>query len=197
MRYKTTRAANLKTSRWSGGTTTELFIWPESANVADRDFDLRVSTATVELDESDFSDYSGYIRRIMPLDGCMTLTHDGSDTVALGGLESTTFDGGRRTCSSGKCRDFNLIHRPSWTGGIGGVLPGERFECPAPGFSGIYALADGIIVTLVDSDEKHNLDMNKGDFLLVECDDSDKVSIELSGPPSKTRYIAAAFVARG
>ena len=42
-------------SVWSDGTTTQLLIAPEGAHYAARDFLWRVSSATVELDESDFT----------------------------------------------------------------------------------------------------------------------------------------------
>lgn len=37
-------------SRWSGGTTTQLAIFPPGASYADRDFLWRVSSAAVEDD---------------------------------------------------------------------------------------------------------------------------------------------------
>ncbi len=43
-----------KISTWSGGTTTELFIYPEVAEYSERNFDFRISTATVEVEESNF-----------------------------------------------------------------------------------------------------------------------------------------------
>ena len=47
--------ADYLTTSWSGGTTTQLTIAPAGAVYADRDFLWRVSSATVELDESDFT----------------------------------------------------------------------------------------------------------------------------------------------
>ena len=47
-------AADFRTSAWSGGTTTELFLYPEGGSYAARDFLFRISSATVDLEESDF-----------------------------------------------------------------------------------------------------------------------------------------------
>ena len=43
-------AADYRSSRWSGGTTTELAIAPAGADYGARDFLWRVSSATVELE---------------------------------------------------------------------------------------------------------------------------------------------------
>ena len=46
---------NYSVSEWSGGKTKELAIYPPKCRYADRDFIFRLSSATVELDESDFT----------------------------------------------------------------------------------------------------------------------------------------------
>ena len=48
-----------KVGLWSGGSTTELFIWPEGADYGKREFTLRVSSARVDLEESDFTPLQG------------------------------------------------------------------------------------------------------------------------------------------
>ena len=48
------KAKDLKPVAWSGGSTTELFIFPPTGNYRKRNFDFRLSTATVEVDTSDF-----------------------------------------------------------------------------------------------------------------------------------------------
>ena len=50
MRHLT--AGDFQVSTWSGGKTIQIAISPEGAAYADRDFLWRVSSATVELDES-------------------------------------------------------------------------------------------------------------------------------------------------
>ena len=50
------------TTRWSGGATTELLIRPRGAAYAQRAFLCRISSATVELDESTFTPLPDYER---------------------------------------------------------------------------------------------------------------------------------------
>ena len=60
-------------SEWSGGKTRQIFIYPPGAQYADRDFIFRVSSATVELDESDFTPLPDYRRFLSVLEGSVTL----------------------------------------------------------------------------------------------------------------------------
>ena len=68
-------AGDFRTSTWSGGTTTELYLYPENGSYAARDFLFRISSATVDLPESDFTALPGVERYITPLAGSFTLTH--------------------------------------------------------------------------------------------------------------------------
>ena len=56
---------------WAGGVTTQLAISPAGADYGARDFLWRVSSATVSLDESDFTALPGYRRFISTLQGDM------------------------------------------------------------------------------------------------------------------------------
>lgn len=99
--------------KWASGTTTELFIFPKTGNFITRDFTFRISTATVEADETTFSDFSGLTRILMPLEGSITLIHDGKYTKKLMPFDQDTFDGGWKTKSIGKVRDFNVMFKPN------------------------------------------------------------------------------------
>ena len=103
--------ADYTTSRWSGGTTTELLIRPRGAVYGRRDFSCRVSSATVDLDSSTFTALPDYDRLIATLEGTVTLTHDGSAPFILSPYQVHAFDGGSETVSLGRCRDFNLMLR--------------------------------------------------------------------------------------
>lgn len=98
-------------SEWAGGTTTQIALFPENSIYADRDFLWRLSSATVLLDESDFTALPDYDRLISTLRGDMTLTHDSGAPVMLKPYQTHSFDGGVKTHSVGKCTDFNLMLR--------------------------------------------------------------------------------------
>lgn len=98
-------------SEWSGGTTTQLAIYPESALYADRDFLWRLSSAEVRTPESDFTPLPDYDRLISVVSGKMELTVGGAKHVALEPLEVFAFDGGTPVKSRGLCSDFNLMMR--------------------------------------------------------------------------------------
>ena len=100
-----------RSSDWSGGRTTELAIFPPGAAYARRDFLWRVSSATVELEESEFTALPDYWRLIATLEGEITLRHNGGAPLLLRPLKVHGFDGAWATHSSGRCRDFNLMLR--------------------------------------------------------------------------------------
>ena len=94
--------ADYQISQWSGGTTTQIAIAPQGALYADRDFLWRLSSATVDLDESDFTPLPDYHRLIAPLRGEMELTHDGGPLISLAPYQVHAFDGGADTHSRGR-----------------------------------------------------------------------------------------------
>lgn len=103
--------ADYRTTAWSGGTTTQLSIAPEGAVYADRDFLWRVSSAAVNLPESDFTPLPDYNRLISTLEGEIDLSHNGGEFLHLRPLEIHRFDGADRTVCRGLCTDFNLMLR--------------------------------------------------------------------------------------
>lgn len=112
------------TNRWSGGTTTELFIFPEKSSYADRNFDFRLSMATVEVEESDFTPLPNIFRKTLILDGEITLAHNGEEAEKFIKHSVATYDGGWKTKSVGKCTDFNLMTK----GRSFGSLEGKSLE---------------------------------------------------------------------
>lgn len=103
--------ADYSISGWSGGTTAQIAIFPPEAKYADRDFLWRVSSATVELEESDFTPLPDYERLIATLEGEIVLTHNGGAPLTLRPYEVHGFSGADATHSRGRCRDFNLMLR--------------------------------------------------------------------------------------
>lgn len=111
MKYTHLKAADYVTSTWSGGTTTQLGIAPCGAVYADRDFLWRVSSATVDLEVSDFTALPDYDRLIATVEGEIDVSHNGGQAIHLAPYQVHAFDGGWETRSVGRCRDFNLMTR--------------------------------------------------------------------------------------
>ena len=142
MKVKKRSAKDYRVSRWSGGETREFLLFPESASYAGRDFLWRVSSATVELPESDFTPLPDYRRFLTPLSGALKLSQDGGPFRTLGALEVLPFDGGAETKSRGEVTDFNLMLRKGEAEGgmetaslragetlrLGTLLPAEAAE---------------------------------------------------------------------
>ena len=116
--------------KWSGGTTIELFIYPDNANYQAMDFDYRLSTATVEVEESTFTPLKSVSRKLIVLDGTMSLEHENEHSKTLEKFEVDEFDGAWNTSSKGKCIDFNLMLRNNKKGTVKGleINSGEKIK---------------------------------------------------------------------
>lgn len=97
-------------STWKGGKTEELCIVPEDASLQERNFDLRISSATIDLERSEFSDFTGYRRYLMKLEGDIRLLID-DKSIIIRDDEAFEFMGDEKVISISKepSRDFNVI----------------------------------------------------------------------------------------
>lgn len=137
------------TSTWSGGTTTQLAIFPPEAVYAERNFLWRISSATVELEESDFTSLPDYSRWISTLSGSMQLQHNENAPYVIAPGHTACFDGADATHSWGKCTDFNLMLRKGkCTGEISLFQPAaEESSIPLAGAREkcfLYCLSDSL-----------------------------------------------------
>ncbi len=158
------KASDYNTSNWSGGTTTELGIGPEGSSYADRDFLWRISSATVDVEETTFTSLPDYRRIIMTLEGELYLNHGDKWWEHLYPYDVYFFDGADPTVSKGKVVDFNLMLRKGKANGeIVPVLysPKTRMSIPSseilPAVEDydevmIYCHSESVMVTF--SDEK-------------------------------------------
>lgn len=97
--------------QWSGGSTTEFALFPSKSCYADRNFIWRLSSATVDTEESTFTRLPDYDRVLMVLKGEVVLSYEGERVSRLKELEQDRFDGAWKTKSFGKITDFNLMVR--------------------------------------------------------------------------------------
>lgn len=113
MKIRTIEQGQFIKSEWTGGTTTQLFISPENAELGRRNFDIRISSASFTTTSSKFSDFSGYTRFILPLKGTLRIRHPNREEITLSPYQVYRFDGGAETDSENSidCIDFNLIVR--------------------------------------------------------------------------------------
>ena len=172
MRIRHLTSEDYKVSQWSGGTTTEIFIWPEGASYAAREFSLRISSATVELEESDFTALPGVTRYIVPLQGGFTLTHPGKAPVVLSPLDTPyRFSGQIDTHCVGRATDFNLMLK-----GVEGVMDICRETAPIlPGLTCLYA-PQPATVSILDADYP----LAAGDALVIFAENT--VQATVNGP---------------
>ncbi|MBE6994761.1 MAG: HutD family protein [Ruminococcaceae bacterium] len=149
---------------WSGGTTTELALYPPDGSYAQRRFLFRISSADVQLEESTFTPLPGVTRYITPLTGGFTLTHPDGSSVVMEPLDTPyRFDGGVPTVSRGRAADFNLMCK-----GCGGVMTlAEGTDLALPGFN-YYMLPAGGEVTAGGFTYR----LRPLDLLLIETDRS-------------------------
>lgn len=106
---KVLRKEEYKTSSWSGGTTTELLIFPSEALYSAKNFKWRLSSASVNAETSTFTILPGISRIIMALEGELLLEHEGHHKAFLKAFEQDNFCGEWITNSYGKAIDFNLM----------------------------------------------------------------------------------------
>lgn len=134
-------AGEFNISRWSGGTTTELFIWPHGASYAERRFGIRISTATVDIAESTFTKLPGVTRYIAPLGDGFTLKIGQNEPEFIPHAAVKRFDGGEDvTCTGAGC-DLNLMLNGA-AGELIMIKPNEPHAVRQAEFVFAYAVHD-------------------------------------------------------
>lgn len=108
MKIKSVNKDDFKTTRWSGGTTTEFFIYPPGADYQKRKFAARISSAVIEDEYSKFTELPGVTRYLALLSGETDLVANG-EKIVLDPYEIVKFSGTDVVESYGTCRDFNLM----------------------------------------------------------------------------------------
>ena len=168
-----------RVTKWGGGLTRELAIAPRDAVYADRDFLWRISSATVELEESNFTPLPDYNRFLSTLDGEIDLDH-GDDTVHhLTPGQIYEFDGGIPTHSRGVCTDFNLMLRKGrCTGSMDcfRMRPGEQISPMKK--AGGQLLVYCVRGTALLSDSGETTPFSQGEALLLDTAEAPVLSSE-------------------
>ncbi len=167
MKVQLLPSKSFNTNVWSGGTTTELFIFPSTANYAARNFDFRLSTATVEVETSEFTALPGIARKLMVLEGKTTLTHQNHHTAKLAKFAVDTFLGDWKTTSAGKCTDFNVMTR----GEIESKISGFEIQKDATRNYQLQENCTWLFVYVFNGEinlRNQNISAKKGDLFVLE-----------------------------
>jgi len=169
MSLRLIKKAELNTTKWGGGTTTQLFIHPEGSSYDKRDFLFRISTATVEKERSAFTWLPGIKRKLLVLEGTLLLAHKNQHSKHLAKFEQDEFDGGWETSGEGKVSDFNLMLREDTEGDITTLTlePGIEYGISAENQAFIYVYKGAIKL--------------RTDIAIVEAMHGDFISVEEAG----------------
>lgn len=125
---KLIKSDEFQISEWSGGTTTQIAIYPKEAIYSKRNFTWRISSAKVEVEESTFTHLPGINRIIMILDGEIELVHENHHKCTLKPFEQDSFNGSWNTKSYGKVVDFNLMMNENARGDLESLFIKENEE---------------------------------------------------------------------
>lgn len=158
------KSSDFQVSDWSGGKTKQLYLSPPTGHYGKRDFDYRLSTATVEAAESEFSDLSGFHRILMSLDHTLHL-HNASrqEETVLAPFTPYFFEGSDSITSHGTCIDFNLIYSDHYQGQMLAISDREELS-QDEAIQFIYALGD----LMVTGTDLPSLNLETGQLLIVE-----------------------------
>ncbi|WP_158534746.1 HutD/Ves family protein [Romboutsia maritimum] len=176
---KIIRSEEYKISKWSGGTTTQIYIYPEESTYNDLNFKWRLSSANVNLEESTFTHLPGISRKIMTLDNELILEHENRYTRNLKPFEVESFSGDWKTKSYGKVTDFNLMINKDCDGDLKSLTINknssveiylENKDNKYKYISKAFYCVDGNFKIVIDNEE---LNVNKYDLLLVTMEKED------------------------
>ncbi|SFI82837.1 HutD family protein [Myroides guanonis] len=99
---------SLTAAVWNGGKTFQYYIHPLKSNYSDKNFYYRISSATIEIEESLFTQFKGYNRYLIMLDNNLNIKHNGI-IKSFKPLEIFSFDSNDEVLSYSKGSDFNLM----------------------------------------------------------------------------------------
>jgi environmental stress-induced protein Ves len=184
MKEKIIKKEDFITTKWAGGETTQLAIYPEDAIFSEKDFLWRISSATFTSTESNFSDFSGYQRYILPLEGKLRVYHEGLYSRELDKYEVEYFDGSWRTSSENTldCRDYNFIVKSGNLAKMQVLKEGDEYLLKSSEIVTVFSMKD-FVLNLYNHGEEEKRDIQGFSLFVLETDDEEKISIIKANSP--------------
>lgn len=189
MKISIIRKEDQKISKWSGGTTKEVYIYPKASSYNERTFKFRVSSALIEDSESEFTYLKGVKRFITSLDNNLTLIHDENEVVKLRPYEVHEFLGDIQTKSIGKVKDFNLMLNNGINGEMQSLIVDQDYVLKN------NSLNDEIYIFYSDEADmdikvnKRNVTLLKEDCLVIETEKGELVEFMLEKQEKYTNIL--------
>jgi environmental stress-induced protein Ves len=176
MKFTKSSSKDRITAQWAGGTTTQLAIYPPGSEYTKFNFLFRLSTATVEVEESTFTFMPGVTRHLMILEGQLHIDHKGRYKKQLDKYGYDVFDGEWPTTAKGKVTDFNLMVREKSSGKLQAIALRDRQEetishRAKTAYSGVYLLTGALRVISGSS----SAELKAGDFLFCDHEGAQEI----------------------
>lgn len=179
LNYRIIKPSEFLVHEWSGGTTAEIFLLPETADYRKKDFEIRISSARILKEGTPYSDFRGFSRLICPIEGEMHIQHMLHHQAHLKTFEVDCFDGAWHTQSFGLCTDFNLLFAKNWKalmqhrqGSFESVLEPFSYHC-------FFSCSEKLIKFYLEnsSDEPIALNLETNDFLVLFPSESTVIKV--------------------
>ena len=165
-----------KITRWAGGRTRQLAIYPQDAQGAEAfDFVFEITSSTTDIKESEYTIYESYNRTLMIISGESALTLEDGDSHSLSPYEQCTFDGALKVLSRGRAVDYEMTLRKGRSGRVeflGRVSDLSIKE--DPGYLGLYCLKGSL--RIYSKDGEHLL--YEGDQFSAFSDETKELRLE-------------------
>jgi environmental stress-induced protein Ves len=180
--YRVLRSSSHRTSRWAGGETTEIAIFPPAASFSERNFECRISTATV-MQPGPFTLLPGYHRILYLLEGNgMELHFAGAESerreILQHPFDRVEFSGSDNVSArllDGPVRDFNVIYAEGSAVRVSPLLGDAEYRMFEHGRPCVVVCLSGTLHVSLGSS---HLNIEKFDAFIVES------------PPSQSNEIA-------
>lgn len=177
MKERIISEVSFKKTNWSGGETTQLAIYPEDSVFSEKDFLFRISSATFTSTESEFSDFSGYQRYILPLEGSLSLKHEGLYSRKLDSYEAEYFDGSWTTFSQNTldCRDYNFIVKSGYAAKMKILKSPDQYKIKGSSIVSLFSVNDFEVI----SENRLKTKINGFSLYFLETEQDEKKTIDI------------------
>jgi len=142
----------------------------------------RISSATFTSTQSKFSDFTGYQRYILPLEGRLSVYHEGLYKRDLDKYEAEYFDGSWTTTSENTidCRDYNFIVKSGNLAKMQILKQGDEYLLKGSEIVTLFSM-NNFVLNLDNHDKKREIEGFS--LFLLETDREEKISITKADTP--------------